>query len=110
MLQFVCDKNVKVKYRALELYLLLCGLLGILFFAGTVAGLVFHVTPSAVLWYFVSPALVAFSTAYFIGCRGILRDKLTAVSLCWVFGGLEGIAAWQSLLNPPRGFDIVKKT
>jgi egghead protein (zeste-white 4 protein) len=110
MLQFVFDKNVKVKYRALELYLLLCGLLGILFFAGTAAGLLYHLTTSAVLWYYLFPALLALSAAYFIGCGGNLKDKLTAVSLCWVFVGLEGVAAWQSLLNPPHGFDIVKKT
>lgn len=109
MLQFVLNKNVKVKYRALELYLLLCGLLGMILIAGTMTDLLYNFAHSAALWYYLSPALVMFPAVYFTGCRGSLKDKLTASLLSWVFVILEGVAAWLSLVNPPRDFDIVKK-
>jgi egghead protein (zeste-white 4 protein) len=109
MLQFVLSKDIGIKYRVLELYLLLVGLLGIFFITGTVAHLVYDFNFSLVHWCYLYPALVMFSAVYFVGCAGNLKDRMMAALLCWVFGGLEGIAAWQSLLNPPKGFDIIQK-
>ena len=110
ILQCVLGRNVGTKYKALEAYLLLCGLMGIFFIVGTVANLFYDFIPFAILWYYLYPTIVIFSFAYFLGCGATLKDRATAALFCWVFGVLEGIAAWGSLIKPPQVFDIIKKT
>ena len=110
VLQVVLNKKVKVKYRAFELYLFICSLLGMILITGIITDLFYNITPFAHLWYYLFPALLMFPAVYFTGCRGSLKDRLTASLLSWIFVILEGVAAWLSLVNPPRRFDIVKKT
>ena len=110
ILQVVLNKKLKVKYRAFELYLFLCSLLGMILIVCIIIDLFYDITPFAHLWYYLFPALLMFPAIYFTGCKGNLKDRLTAGLLSWVFVILEGVAGWLSLVNPPQGFDIVKKT
>lgn len=110
MLQFVLNKNVKAKYRLPELYLLLCWLMGPVFIIGAIANLFHNFTPSSSLRYYLYPVFIIFPTGYFIGCKGRFYDKLMAILFCWIFGMLEGIVAWISLVKRPDGFDIIRKT
>lgn len=110
MLQVILNKGLKVKYRALELYLLLCGLMGILFIVGTAVAFFKGLVPNFFIYYYLCPTIILLSTAYLVGCNGRPRDRLLALLFGWVFAILEGIAAWWSLVRPPKSFDIVRKT
>lgn len=110
MLQFVLNKNVKVKFRIPEFYLLLCWLIGPIFIIGAVANLFHNFTPYPFLCYYLYPVFIIFPIGYFIGCKGNSYDKLLAVLFWWVFGMLEGIAAWISLVKCSNDFEIIRKT
>lgn len=107
MSHFVLNKNVKVKYKITEFYLLLCWLIGPIFIIGMIANFFYNFIPF--LHYYLYFTLIIYSTGYFIGCKGNFYDKLLATLLCCVFGILEGIVALISLVKPSVNFDIIGK-
>ena len=109
MLQVVLNRNVNTKYKVLELYLLSCGLLGIIFVAGVVVNLFYHFVSPSFSYFYLYPSLILLSTACFIGCNGNYWQRLLSALFCWVFVIVESISAWFSLIKPPKRFDIIKK-
>lgn len=109
MLQHVLNRNVNAKYKVLELYLLSCGLLGIIFVAGVVVNLFYHFVSPSFSYFYLYPSLILLSTACFIGCNGNYWQRLLSALFCWVFVIVDSISAWFSLIKPPKRFDIIKK-
>ncbi len=109
-IQGIFSRGIGVRYRILEIYILLTGLLSMFALLGIAADMVFNITPFARAWFFSLPAIAIFCFVYFAGCKSNFKDRLAAGLLCWLFMLLEGIGAWESIVNPPRGFDIIKKT
>ena len=84
--------------------------MGTIILFGVTLDLVFNITPFARAWFYSVPVIVVFAFIYFIGCRSGFKDRLISGLLCWFFTLLEGIGAWGSIVAPPKGFDIIRKT
>ena len=110
ILQCIFSPTISTRYRLLQTYIFVTGLMGTVVLFGVTADLFFNITPFARAWFYSVPVIAIFAFIYFIGCRSGFKDRLIAGLFCWFFTLLEGIGAWGSIVAPPKGFDIIKKT
>ncbi len=110
ILQCIFSPDISARYRLLQAYIAVTGLLGTVVLFGVALDLFFNITPFARAWFYSVPLITTFAFTYFIGCRSSFKDRLAAGLFCWFFTLLEGIGAWSSIFAPPKGFDIIKKT
>lgn len=109
ILQCVFSTDISVKYRSLQAYVMLSGLISFFMPAGVTTDLVFNISPFARMWFYSMPVIAMLAFTFYIGCCSNVKDRFIAGILCWFFFLLEGIGAWGSIIAPPKGFDIIKK-
>ena len=110
ILQAAFSPEISVRYRLMQSYIFFTGLMSTFVLFGGISDMVFNVSPLGRLWIFSVPVMATFGFTYFLGCKSGVKHRIAAGLLCWYFSLLEGIGAWASIVAPPKGFDIIKKT
>lgn len=108
-LEFVLADNVNRGRKALMLYWLICSLAGALLVPSVVASMIINPALRPMALEFGLPILGCISICYCSGCRGTVWQRLMALMLGPLLLTIEGLAAWWSVIDRPRHFDVITK-